>query len=1117
MRFFAAFGALCALAMAPPPTRAVPDIGTLLQSQLPFTAQPHTFALSETLFGGGDGTTSDAPFPTGAFWTNLVLEQGESAVATLPYALRVLRGRVHVSHPFRVVMPTIIQNGFLSQLVLSSAGPDSNTESDGDAAAGAPLTHEVVAFDALSATVRFSRRQQPEFALRLVRGSPYITAEFAHARPTLEGFEGIAIARVRKLADQVLASGAPVDFAVFLVQLSTGQTWGVYASDPALELVLAGGRLTAAAPFTGTLRVALCLDAAAQLLLLEAAPFYPVGGAVDYVVDAAANVATVEFRWQTRRFAAPNASSAAEAAGDARDADKLLMLALPHHADLLAAHKAAGGVPANALAPELRFTSIKGVMTGVYGAVWRLRETLPAVEWDFARDGAFAAGREADSDAVTAAIVAQLAQDAAAFPVLAADSYNFGKQIAREARLLLIAERFAQHAVAAQVLRKMETALGAWLTGANADALVYDQTFGGVVTRDGLRDQDADYGNGRYNDHHFHYGYLIYALAAVRKADPAFIASHSLACALLVGDIGTPVRADTPFYAAVPAQQLFPVARHKEWFVGHSYASGLFSMEVGKAQESSSEAVNAYYALALFSSLDADAHDAGSYHQYARLLLATELRSAKTYWHMVPHSRIYEPLFARNAMVGVAGELSVVYSTWFGDRPVYVHGINMLPFTPVTTQLLDAAYVAHEYALLRPELDALGADDIWRGVVVLDQAILDAKAAWDELAASVCAYDTWNSATNAMYWIATRRSWGNASAVEGPQSATGDDQCFGFPACGTAGANGTALGCCATLPGCCPSALGCCPTDPKAAPVPLNACFGEHQCAVLGVACCNSIDGCCEPDPVTGAVLGCCKNQHPVTATPLVRTPPSNATASAVCFDQPLCAAAKLDCCASAPGCCASNGPKLGCCTAPHTAAATPTTQNETKTDNATCHHQPKCAAAKLDCCGAPEGCCQPDPDSGAKLLCCDDNAETVAPPPPPASSEPDYVRTCHGELACLTGGANGTALNCCFSEKGCCPGLLCCSTAAGSDGAGSDGDEARAKAGAGDSDAPSTVNLVVAIALGVFLVGTLALCLAMCYRRRHYAPIDHDLRAWYCAAMVVVVMGFFVFLVYSA
>lgn len=654
----------------------------------------------------------------------------------------------------------------------------------------------------------------------------------------------------------------------------------------------------------------------------------------------------------------------------------------------------------------------------------------------------------------------------------------------------------------------------------------------------------------------------MYALAAVRKFDPAFITSHSLACAMLVGDIGTPVLSDTVFFDDFPAQQFFPVARHKEWFVGHSYASGLFSMEVGKSQESSSECVNAYYALALFSSLDADAGAANSYHQYARLLLASEMRSTKKYWHMQKNSQIYEPLFSQNTMVGVAGEMSVVYSTWFGYKAVYIHGINMIPFTPITTQLLNEEFVAYEYALLRQDYQDLEPNDIWRSVVVLDHAIVDAATAWDELVTSVNAYDTWNSATNSMYWIATRQSWfaqKTRSTLTHPD-LHGEDQCFGYPACNVAGANGTALGCCGALPGCCPSTLGCCPQkDPSS--VPLNACFGEHQCAMLGLGCCNSIDGCCEPDPFTGAVLGCCKNQHPVTKKPRA-TAAHNTTGSAMCYSEPKCAAAKLGCCDQPGGCCAADGPKLDCCSnkvtlAPANAEDTATCQNQPKcaaakldccgvvggccapdpkssavldcceapaptttlvksssfSDKDTCYGEPQCALAGLDCCGSPEGCCQPDPVSGEKLLCCKQDAKDATSAPTPAV--PDYVHTCHGEIACLTGGANGTALNCCFTEEGCCPGLLCCASS------GDDSGETRTKTGAssdGDSsNEKSTVNLVFAIILGVFILGAIVFCLAMCYRRRHYAPIGHDLRAWYCAGLLVVVFVFFVAVVYNA
>lgn len=504
MRFAARVASL--LLLLAPPTSAVPDAAAVLGAQLPFAAQTQSFALSASLFAGDNVTNGDAdalattPFPTGAFWTNLVLEQGEAAVATLPYALRVRSGgRVHVSHPFRVVMPTIIQNGFLTQLVLSSSSAAEEEEES-------PLTHQVVAFDEFSATLRFSRRQQEEFSLLLVRGSPFVTAEYTNSHPVLEGFEGITIQRVRKLEDQILSNGDPVTFAVFLVVLNNGQTWGVYASDPALELTLADGRVTSDAPFTGTLRVALSLNADALPLLLDAAPFYPVGGEVDYTVDTAANVAHLQFKWKTRSFASNDSSFVTT--------DKLLMLALPHHMDILAKQEIGSATTLNKVASELLYTSIKGMMTGVYGSVWHLRESLPDVAWDFASDGLFveddskgantqdAALRQAMRDKVIKSIVAQLATDADAYPVLAVDSYNFGKQIAREARLLLIADRFQQQALVDKLLNKMKRELGAWLSGTNADYLVYDQTFGGVVTRDGIHDKDADYGNGRYNDHH---------------------------------------------------------------------------------------------------------------------------------------------------------------------------------------------------------------------------------------------------------------------------------------------------------------------------------------------------------------------------------------------------------------------------------------------------------------------------------------------------------------------------------------------------------------------------------------------------------------------------------------
>ena len=45
-------------------------------------------------------------------------------------------------------------------------------------------------------------------------------------------------------------------------------------------------------------------------------------------------------------------------------------------------------------------------------------------------------------------------------------------------------------------LAQMRSILELWLEGANGDPLIYDATYGGLCTKKGLYDHDADFGNG---------------------------------------------------------------------------------------------------------------------------------------------------------------------------------------------------------------------------------------------------------------------------------------------------------------------------------------------------------------------------------------------------------------------------------------------------------------------------------------------------------------------------------------------------------------------------------------------------------------------------------------------
>lgn len=159
-----------------------------------------------------------------------------------------------------------------------------------------------------------------------------------------------------------------------------------------------------------------------------------------------------------------------------------------------------------------------------------------------------------------------------------------------------------------------------WLAGTNVDHFFYDTTYGGVVPQRGLLDSQSDYGSGLYNDHHFHYGYFIYTGAVLARLAPAFFAPFQTFFDTLARDVCNPLRHD----------KMFPFSRHKDMFDGHSWASGLFQQGNAKNQESSSEAVNAYYAVTLYTEVTQQK----AWRDFAHILLTMEIQAVQTYWHI---------------------------------------------------------------------------------------------------------------------------------------------------------------------------------------------------------------------------------------------------------------------------------------------------------------------------------------------------------------------------------------------------------------------------------------------------------------------------------------------------
>jgi endo-1,3(4)-beta-glucanase len=257
--------------------------------------------------------------------------------------------------------------------------------------------------------------------------------------------------------------------------------------------------------------------------------------------------------------------------------------------------------------------------------------------------------------------------------------------------------------------------------------------------------------------------YFLYAAAIMARIDSTFIDRFGTHVDTIFHDVAHFSSGDSREVGA--GELFFPLARHKSWFDGHSFATGMFPFGNGKSQESSSEAVNCYYGAYLWS-LVRSGEQSSDMTDFARLLLAMEIRGAKTYWHMLPESvagnstndstlHLYTPEFEENYMVGNVGMLDVAANTWFGMEPLYVHMINAIPVTAITGLLFEPKYVQFEYPFLMKTV--LNVEMAWRGYTTSIHSIIDPNKAWIE-AQSLVSFqlDAAVSKTQVMYFISQR-------------------------------------------------------------------------------------------------------------------------------------------------------------------------------------------------------------------------------------------------------------------------------------------------------------------------------------------------------------------------
>ena len=278
-----------------------------------------------------------------------------------------------------------------------------------------------------------------------------------------------------------------------------------------------------------------------------------------------------------------------------------------------------------------------------------------------------------------ATIVAQIRRDAATIDFSADDTYFGGKYLYRGANLMTLAEQLGVTDVAKSLRTKLTAQLTMWFDpkgcAKRSDrCFVYDPAIHSMI---GL---EASFGSDAMNDHHFHYGYLLYAAAVVAKSDKALADRIAPVVDLVAADIASPA-----------AGSSFPQYRNFDPYSGHSWASGTSPFADGNNQESSSEAVNAWNGLALWEQVRGNT---AGYDQ-ARWMMSVEADSAKLYWTNTDLATF--PAFSAK-MVALNWGGKRDYATWFSPAPSAMLGIQLIPMGPY------AQYLAGDSARIKANL-----------------------------------------------------------------------------------------------------------------------------------------------------------------------------------------------------------------------------------------------------------------------------------------------------------------------------------------------------------------------------------------------------------------------------
>ncbi|KAH6680314.1 glycoside hydrolase family 81 protein [Halenospora varia] len=649
----------------------------------------------------------NSPISTNKFYSNFFLGSQTAPAWTHPYSLAWSKGGsntkswgmviTHLDDNQKVFGPDPAANPV--QYFVNPIGIQAIVISALELGSSTVLTTN--SLTAFSANVELHPNASAPSALTfpLVQGMGFVTAGINMVTPIIQS--GVFFRSVTKSTQQVKPG-----VTKYTIKLEDDRTWLLYAiSDSGVDVdfkVVDNGLVQATSKFQGIIQISKNPSAAAEALYDTACGVYPMTAAVSGNVDGAVGSYTFSFRKQGlgSMMGAP-----------------LLMYALPHHVASFS------GFTRNAVTGVQLATTTKGNATAVVADSWTFTESLPTTlgfaPWQ-PETGKGTTMSSAAIQAILGVATSEISQNMSEQSNLNSMYYS-GKALAKFAGIIYtVNDLLSDQALAQEGLKNLKDAFSLFTNNRQKFPLVYETAWKGVVSTASYvtGDPGADFGNSYYNDHHFHYGYFVYAAAIIGYLDSSWLDVNKDWVNSLVRDYANP-SSDDPY---------FPVSRNFDWYHGHSFAHGLYETFDGRDQESSSEDSMSSYALKLWGRVTGNSN----LEAVANIQLAVTARSLQSYFLYTSNSNsIQPPNFTPNKVSGILFENKIDHTTYFGTNPEYVQGIHMLPILPHSTLTRTKQFVQEEWDVYFSNGRAEKVSGGWRGILFSNLALIDPSRSWN--------------------------------------------------------------------------------------------------------------------------------------------------------------------------------------------------------------------------------------------------------------------------------------------------------------------------------------------------------------------------------------------------